>query len=116
MPYKLVNGTTIANNWSDLVDGQLSNPITHDEKGNQIASPTLKKEVWTGTRYDGSKGFNRTGSQYYCDKWSSTVAGIQGIFGYAGATQSTMVNIGSAWTGASLTSCDQSFRLYCVEQ
>jgi len=116
VPYKLVNGTTIANNWSDLIDGQLSNPITHDEKGNQIASPTLTKQVWTGTRHDGTKDTNRIGSQYYCSDWSSPRASVWGIFGYAGATRTTATNVGSAWSAASLISCGQSLYLYCMEQ
>ncbi|TSC68418.1 MAG: Peptidase S8 and S53 subtilisin kexin sedolisin, partial [Parcubacteria group bacterium Gr01-1014_66] len=122
VPYQLVNGITVANNWDDLIDGQLSSPITHDELGNQIASPTLKKQVWTGTRHDGLKDLTHIESEYYCSDWSNDLSGpsgsslFQGIFGYAGATQTTAVNVASAWSAASFTGCNQPMYLYCMEQ
>ena len=39
VPYRLVDGTTIANDWADLVDGSIQNPINLDEYGN--AAPVL---------------------------------------------------------------------------
>ena len=48
--YKLVDGTIIANNWNDLIDGTIQNPIDKDESGNQVSNG----EVWTNTRSNGN--------------------------------------------------------------
>lgn len=62
-PYKLVTGTTIANNWTDLTDGSLAAPIDRDEFGAIKVSYT-----WTGTDESG----NSLG--YDCSGWTNTVS------------------------------------------
>ena len=47
-PYKLLNGTTIANNWSDLTDGTLQNPLNMTELGT-----TVQTSTWTNTKING---------------------------------------------------------------
>ncbi len=61
-PYQLLDGTTIANNWSDLVSGTLRHAINLDENGNLISSSA---HVWTGTAADGSS------TNYNCTNWTS---------------------------------------------
>ena len=49
-PYVLPNGTTIADNYTDLTDGALAAPIAIDESTSQRAQST----VWTGAGTDGT--------------------------------------------------------------
>jgi len=62
-PYILVSGTKVADNWEDLIDGNLSNVIGLDEKGIVI----LNNNVWTGTNLSG-QGW---GADYTCNNWLS---------------------------------------------
>lgn len=56
-PYKLVDGTIIAENWTDLTDGTLQNSIRKTQHGNSYngEGATRKNAVWTNTSPDGEK-------------------------------------------------------------
>lgn len=100
VPYVLVNGTVIANNWTDLVDGQLAAPINVDEHGN----PTFAAEVWTGTSADG------TAATDTCTDWTSTDATV---YGQQGVTD----RADTAWSNVYLQFCDRALiRLMCFQQ
>ena len=100
VPYQLPDGTIIANNFADLIDGAIQNPINRDESGNTISSPFL---VWTGTNTDG------TASGTDCDNWSSDLSSDFGVSGLLGATS-------SGWTAQRSGGCNNSYRLYCFQQ
>lgn len=103
--YILVNGTPIAESWTDLIDGDLINPISRDEHGTFVDS-----EVWTATLSDGGPG-DVGDTIEYCDNWTSDNYNYKAITGLSTAKD-------SIWTAAILAGrqCDWGFRLYCIEQ
>lgn len=73
VPYVRVDGAVVAENWTDLTDGTLYNPIYLDASGIPV-----RATAWTGTNIDGTpKGSN-------CNNWQSTDGGAQS--GYPSAT------------------------------
>lgn len=68
VPYVLVDGTPVAADWSDLVDGTLLNPIERDQFGNLTAGNAKGGDVWTGTQADGQA------SAYRCNEWKGDTA------------------------------------------
>ena len=95
--YVLRNATVIANNMTELLDGNLDNPIQVDEDGN---TATGDIEVWTGTNANG------TNSGVNCDNWNSNSDQDTGQSGLANAKDAT-------WTDNKAENCDVSNRLYC---
>ncbi len=106
VPYALLDGTKIADSWTDLTDGTLDAPIDMNELGSRVSASA----VWTGTESDG--GQPSTGAND-CLDWST---GSSTTSGRAGFTDET----GSYWTWtmglAGLPRCNTSHRLYCFEQ
>jgi hypothetical protein len=102
-PYQLVDGTTIAANWTDLTDGTLLAPITVTETG---GGPGSTPFAWTGTQTTG----NARADGQHCQNWS-VGAGAFGALGH-----SAMVD--SKWTDfASGAACNTNvLHLYCVQQ
>lgn len=93
--YELVDGTKIADDWADLLDGSLDNPIDLDENGLPVTA-----NPWTGTYATGTK-FPDT-----CTGFTST--------SNSGATGSSTQTT-SSWSLASATACSTSHPLYCFE-
>ena len=98
-PYVLVDGTLVANDWDDLVDGSILAPINLDASGVERAG-----EVWTGTLASGASypdddcaGFNSVGT-----------TGVA----LCGATNSTT----ATWTENITPACSTQLGLYCIEQ
>lgn len=103
--YKLVDGTIIANDWTDLTDGMLTNPITKDELGNTLPN----NEVWTATDPQG----NWAGAAD-CQGWTVQGTGMAGgPVGQVGHSDSTA----GAWTNVFTQFCNRdNVKLYCFEQ
>jgi hypothetical protein len=113
LPYVLVDGTKVADDWSDLTDGLLDNPINLDENGGAppassghfAGDPTL---VWTGTEVDG------TVRGAHCSDWSD--AGSSSF--HMGNRTSTAPN----WTDCAIcgggggSDCGGPAPIYCFEQ
>lgn len=99
-PYVLTNGTVIANDWDDLVDGVLQNSISVDESGNDI----IESFAWSGTATNGVVGaVNR------CTEWTHG-GGLNGTVGLSSATD-------GQWTlWRETRQCAFLYRLYCFEQ
>ncbi|MEM8609869.1 MAG: hypothetical protein AAGF92_22425 [Myxococcota bacterium] len=97
-PYTLVDGTLIANDWQDLLDGTIQAPINLDASGTQRGG-----DVWTGTL--------ATGESFAGGDCEGFTEGTMGV-SQCGSTASA----GSAWTEASTPSCSTQLRLYCFEQ
>jgi hypothetical protein len=93
----LRNATVIANNMTELLDGNLDNPIQVDENGD---TATGDIEVWTGTNANG------TNSGANCSNWDSDSGSTKGQSGLANA-------VNAAWTENKEENCDVSNRLYC---
>ena len=100
--YILVDGTVVANGWSDLVDGNLDHAINMDAQGNTY-SGSVVVSVWTNLDDDGSS------SGVSCNFWSDNTSSYSGGCGVLTSTMWT-------WSDSSSQGCDSSARLYCFEQ
>jgi hypothetical protein len=99
-PYRLIDGTVIANNWTDLVDGNIDATISMDEKGAVVSNDN---SAWTGTLKNG------TASTFTCDNWTNPSGSLFGQVGSVGATD-------QQWTQkADTLSCAGSAGLICIE-
>lgn len=101
-PYILVDGTIIADGWTELTGGYLSNPINRDENNYSYGN----QGVWTNTQWNGEiKDY----SEYYnCKNWTAS-SSSSGVYGSSSS-------IYYFWTDNSKINCSYSRRLYCFEQ
>ena len=106
-PYRLVNGTTIANDWSDLTDGTLAAPINVTEAGVAVGTAA----VWTHTRTDGTAGGD---ANVNCSNWTSTSGG--GDIGIYNPTTAEWTAAASGGVGIGCTAGNGNLRLYCFQQ
>jgi hypothetical protein len=99
-PYRLVNGTKIADNWTDLTNGSLDAPINRTQAGNAVGDSNL---VWTHTQTDGSAldGAN------HCGNWATATG--DGDVGTDAASDAT-------WTVNGFAACNTGHHLYCFQQ
>ena len=95
----LIDGTPIANDMAELLDGTLDAPIQVDENGVALSGALEVIEVWTGTDTNGTNSV--VGN---CDNWKSNSSTAQS--GRADAMDAT-------WTEAGEVNCDDARRLYC---
>ncbi len=113
-PYKLINGTVIADNWSELTRGVgLKNPLNINEFGNKNGDQNW---VWTDTSENGNsaeysypEAFRRAMD---CKEWTSSEANNNTAIGGFGSSS----YIDYRWTKASDHNCDLNQALYCFEQ
>ncbi|MCW8956865.1 MAG: putative Ig domain-containing protein, partial [Gammaproteobacteria bacterium] len=116
LPYALVNGTQIASNWADLVDGRI------DSRLNLTASGvTAWRYVWTGSEADGTKATYNPNDfpagfvlDLTCENWSMSTSS----FHYFGA-QGYNFEMDSSWIRHwqyDASSCSASRGFYCIEQ
>lgn len=102
VPYRLVNGATVADDFVDLTDGTLAHAIDADVSGTTITSVT---EVWTGTTTAGLREGND------CMSWTNVTSAMP--FGVVGVLDRT----DSGWTEIYYQFCDRTDpRVYCFEQ
>ncbi|MCP3931938.1 MAG: DUF1554 domain-containing protein [Bacteroidetes bacterium] len=101
-PYVLVDGTVVAQNWNDLVDGSIAGSINLDQNGDSRLGT-----VWTGTKTDGS-AYSSTDQ---CSTWRSISASDYGLVGHNDRFLEDY-----QWTSYSTFSCNSTSRLYCFEQ
>jgi hypothetical protein len=111
-PYQLVDGTIIANNWSDLTTGILQRLINLTETGGMPPSsdvPCGSDFVWTGTTSAG----DLDGPDLCCDDWSDYAAGAE-----FGSTQSFQDWSDTCGTGATSQPpiCLLDAPLFCFQQ
>ena len=108
-PYRLVDGTKVADSWSDLVDGSLDAPIELTELGDPAPIGTTQcfgggqPSVWTATSWNGSPV-----NYDACQGWTSQDGG--GAWGRASAS-----NV--FWTDWCYNgTCAWESPLYCFQQ
>ncbi|MBU0946679.1 MAG: hypothetical protein KJ804_11950 [Proteobacteria bacterium] len=103
--YILTNGTTIADNWTDLTDGSINAPISINENQDTVQ----ESGVWTNTYADGTRYSQWDPTNYYdCGNW--TVTGETGARGYTGSTDTT-------WSRqTSVIACFTNYPIYCFQQ
>ena len=102
VPYKLVNGVTVANNWNDLTDGSLLAPINVNESG----AGMVNTSVWTNTNYNGEIYSNNAISS--CDNFRSSSLQTA-VVGNSSRADNT-------WTVSNIVFCNTLSSLYCFEQ
>ncbi|MFH1175078.1 MAG: putative metal-binding motif-containing protein [archaeon] len=96
--YILRDGTLIAYNKSDLIDGSIRNPLMKNATG-----AARSDTVWTGTV---SSGVGTGGSD--CTSWTS---GGSTVSAYRGSSTSTS----GSWTYAGTSYCNNQNAVYCFE-
>jgi hypothetical protein len=104
VPYRLLDGSTIANNWTALASGTLQHAINIQEDGMPPPAAAVL-EVWTGTTASG------TYSGHACANWTNdTNAAPTGDVGVSSVTN-------SGWTNIYQQFCDRTtLHVYCFEQ
>jgi hypothetical protein len=103
VPYRMVNNVLVANNWTDLTDGNLSAGISLRADGTaHFAANTASNVAANGTAK-----FNGTNN---CAGWMSNGAGVNGHMGLNYAT-------GPNWTDDWVNSCNNRWMiLKCFQQ
>lgn len=96
MSYARTDAVRVADDWDDLVDGELAAPIDRDESGAEVSG-----DAWTGTIASGEPALLTCGGFDSVDE-----------SGVCGSTRET----GAAWTDNIQPPCTSALRLYCVEQ
>jgi len=108
VPYVLVDGTLVADDWDDLTDGDIAARINLD------ANRQLRGgDVWTGTLPNGLPYMNDAALDagvptIDCEGFESAFEGV----GLCGTTASTAAN----WTANDTPACSTTLRLFCIEQ
>jgi hypothetical protein len=97
--YVLLDATKVADDYADLSSGNVDSAIDVDEFGVAVVSSL----VWTGTQSDG------TAATDHCSSWMSALMGDSATAGSTGFQN-------GSWSDAGTETCDNSYRLYCVEQ
>ena len=99
VPYVLVSGTRIAEDWDDLVDDELLQPIDLDATGQAQTG-----DVWTGTLPSGQPY-----SEGDCMGFESEASNIRSLCG-------STAFAGGRWSEAQTPFCSTRLRLYCFQQ
>lgn len=102
-PFVLRNTSTIAGNWADLTDSQLTSVIDRGPNKEVISA-----SVWTQTAADGVMLF---GPVEACSNWQATQIGDSVLFGGAGTTELSTKH----WTANVALPCTESYHLYCFQ-
>ncbi len=102
-PFMLLDGTKIAQNYTDLTDGSILHAINIDSTGKALG----QQPFWTGTKADGTTA----PLSVTCTGWKDPVSYHKGMHG-----QTNLTN--SSWsTMHSMHSCRNSFvPLLCFQQ
>ena len=100
-PWFLLDGTKIANNLADLLDGSINATISIDELGVFHPQGEPNIEAWTATDCNGF------GTVDHCSDWT-VMSGPLGDTGFPTA-------IDCAWTEGSFNLCSSPGHLYCFE-
>ncbi len=116
VPYVLVDGTVIADDWTDLTDGLIQHPIDI----NQYGTPILQggDNVWTNTYEDGTPVMTGTPA-YACDDWTSSLPPSSGVWGAMGnltGTGGPFPDKGWSFYPPASADCSTVAHLYCFEQ
>ncbi|MCC6600011.1 MAG: DUF1554 domain-containing protein [Crocinitomicaceae bacterium] len=107
-PYRLVDGTLIANNWADLTDGAIQNPINKTESG----TITPNGFVWTHTTTNGSSATSNPSQ--ICNNWTEATSGNT-LVHCAGSPFQTNGDWTAGYSGCAYP-CNLTAPLFCFEQ
>lgn len=100
VPYVRLDGVLIANEWTDLTDGNLQAPLARDE--HRAPHVDLTERAWTGLQT------SKVQFEGYCGGWMDGLA-----LGAVGEVPAT----GPLWEANNIQNpCTFELRLYCIEQ
>ena len=102
--FELVDGTVIANDWDDLIDGGIIAPINIDEKGVSYSSGSVR----TGT-YDSGEKTDENCLNWTTDVYDYDTKQYRSSGGYAQFYT-------DSWSYAFSASCNSLMYLYCFQQ
>lgn len=111
VPYVLVDGRIVANDWAELSAGKLGAPISVTERAGKppVSTGTCAEEtVWTNTLLGGSSA----GSATSCGNWSG--GGEQALFGAYTKVEEAFTNA-CTYAGRGVCSLARA-PIYCFEQ
>jgi len=107
IPYVLLSGDRVADDWDDLADGSLQTVITVSPAGPLALAPTAK--VWTNTLPDGTPHNAGDGPEdYCCNGWTWELG--------SGLSALIWFNAYPVWTYGPSTPCLGAHHLYCFQQ
>jgi hypothetical protein len=110
VPYVLVDGSVLARDWDDLVDGTIATPIALEERGAGV-SGDCGSRVWTNTSVLGFVALSDA-LEFACYEWTLSLFSRWGVVGDATATD-------ASWTDGGpfgMQRCSSAGRLYCFER
>ncbi|MBL8128352.1 MAG: hypothetical protein JNM64_11985 [Chloroflexia bacterium] len=110
-PYVLVDGTRVADNWTDLTTCQTSDPhdcLAHAIDRTEIGSAPATVVAATYTLSSGAAG-SATIADAHCNNWSSDTGGLWGTGGLATTSL-------AGWTLGNANTCVSGLHLYCFQQ
>lgn len=114
LPYVLLNGVRVADDWTDLILNGPGDGIVVAETGENVTM----QAVWTGTAPSG-KVFDPAA---HCKAWSSSSPADNSRMGMSGIEKQQLPQkwedwkTGKQWTNYVSNGCNFSYRLYCFEQ
>jgi hypothetical protein len=107
-PYRRVDGTPIAESWTDLTDGDLLTSLSMDEYGDLVVDDGSNDWAWTATAFDGTGPVGST-----CGQWDTADGSSQGR---KGDLHSRASNWSSNSNPGSFNCLTQTAHLYCFQQ
>jgi hypothetical protein len=109
VPYRLPDGTLVANSWADLIStfygGHLSHPIDQTENKVSLAATPIWTQTWENGSLISSIGTDA------CQDWT-----ISAISNTAATGLTSLTDKWSSNDIAGLYSCNLLLRLYCFQQ
>jgi len=112
VPYVLIDGSVVARDWDDLVDGEISTAVNLDEDGNPVLSRgDCGATVWTNTSTLGTPAVSDA-LEFACYEWTLSLFSRWGLVGEADATDARWTDRGTL----AMQRCSTTARLYCFER
>lgn len=106
LPYKEVDGTTVAANWTNLTSGILVNGINLNQNGGVVSIST---KAWTNVAANGTASVSGSSGAANCLGWTDNTAGNTGDYG-------TLASSTSTWTVGGSQACNLPAHRYCFQQ
>lgn len=110
--YARPDGVILGTTRSDMTDGTLAAAWNQTELNTYEPGNVDSGAAWTGMHYSGV--YYTSSSFYSCQSWTTASASYYGILGKFGLTDTRATGTSSLETGT-YAACDQTARLYCVE-
>jgi hypothetical protein len=111
-PYVLLDGSVVARDWTDLVDGSIATAIRLDEHGVVVQNDsTCGTAVWTNVSSSGGPAMTDA-LEFACYEWTLALFSRWGVRGDVMATDEMWTDGGAL----SLRRCSLPARVYCFER